>query len=166
MTPQTLAIAHVVHEYANFVSSAEMVLKGKDINGATIAPPLNTHVSHAFYMNCRKMADFLQNKCEKPGDDVVALHFAVGYRAVLPKFDECRVHINKQLAHVTYTRDVETVDLTSKCKGLYDEIRRAWQEFRGQLPTCYARDFEREVLGRKAPNSSGDPSEFRSYDLD
>ena len=53
--PRVLAIHHVVHEYASLESSAEMVLSGEDIYGNVFEPPINTHVSHAFYLNCRKL---------------------------------------------------------------------------------------------------------------
>jgi len=42
------SIVHIVHEYANFVSSSEMVLSGRDVDGVPFKPPINTHVSHAF----------------------------------------------------------------------------------------------------------------------
>ena len=53
-------VHHVVHEYANFVSSAEMATTGKHL-GKGFDPPVNTHISHAFLLNCRKMADFFEN---------------------------------------------------------------------------------------------------------
>jgi hypothetical protein len=51
------AIHHIVHDYANFVSSAEMTITGAH-NAKGFDPPINTHIGHAFYLNCRKMADF------------------------------------------------------------------------------------------------------------
>src|ERR1700677_2903639 len=88
------AVRHVVHEYANFVSSAEMVLTGKNVDGNLFKPPINTHVSHAFYLNCRKLADFFQNK--KFPDDVKAEHFVPGYSPRLHVFDRWRRRIDKQ----------------------------------------------------------------------
>jgi len=161
------AILHVVHEYANFVSSAEMVQSGKDIYGKVFEPPINTHISHAFYLNCRKLADFFQNKLGRDRDDVLAEHFVTGYRRHLPKYDDWRVQINKQLAHVTYYRDIAAREITkSASEDLYVEIRDAWRDFRGQLPEPYKSEFVKKVKDRKEPDSSGKPSEFRFYDLD
>ena len=53
------AVHHVVHEYANFVSTAEMVLTGLNVDGTPIVPPTNTHISHAFFLNFRKQAELL-----------------------------------------------------------------------------------------------------------
>ena len=39
------AIVHVVHEYANFVSSADMVLSGYGIDSMPFKPPINTQAS-------------------------------------------------------------------------------------------------------------------------
>ena len=76
------AIHHVVHDYANFVSSAEMVLTGKDIDGNFLKPPINTHVSHAFYLNCRKLADFFLN-LSRQGDNIIAKNYVKGFSAAL-----------------------------------------------------------------------------------
>ncbi len=103
-TPQILAIHHIVHEYANFVSSAETTIHGKDVDGQFVKPPLNTHVSHAFYINCRKLADFFQNRSAQAPDDIVAMHFVSGYVAELPVSDRWRQRINRQLAHLSYAR--------------------------------------------------------------
>src|ERR1017187_5971582 len=93
------AIVHVVHEYANFVSSAEMVLTGCDVDGVPFKPPINTHVSHAFYLNCRKLADFFQNKRGKDRDDITANFYVPGFKAELPVCENWRIPMNKQLAH-------------------------------------------------------------------
>ena len=120
-TPQELAIHHIVHEYANFVSSAEMVIHGKDIEGVFFKPPLNTHVSHAFYLNCRKLADFFQNK-SIGADDVVASHFVSGYIVSLADSDKWRKPIDKQLAHITYSRDTKPKEIkTEACLALYKD---------------------------------------------
>ena len=81
-----------------------MVIHGKDVNGDFFKPPLNTHVSHAFYMNCRKLADSFQNRTSPGSDDVLAMHFVSGYSTKLPVSDEWRRPINKQLAHARYSR--------------------------------------------------------------
>jgi hypothetical protein len=169
MTPEERkrfkVIHHVVHEYANFVSSAEMVLTGVDIYGEPFEPPINTHLSHAFYLNCRKLADFFQNR--RYPDDVKAEHFVPGHRAKLPVFDSWRTRIDKQLAHVTYTRDTAAREIRQRTqRALYKELRAAWRQFRKKLPRLYGDQFTKKVSERKAPDRKGRPSEFRFYDLD
>ncbi|MFL6353553.1 MAG: hypothetical protein ACJ74Z_17115 [Bryobacteraceae bacterium] len=66
------AVHHIVHEYANFVSSAEMVISGHHL-GKDFDAPVNTHIFHAFLLNCRKMADFFGNRSHH--DDVIAEHY-------------------------------------------------------------------------------------------
>jgi hypothetical protein len=79
-----------------------MVLSGQDIEGTAFKPPINTHVSHAFYLNCRKLADFFQDKRGPEKDDIAAEDYVPGFSPRLPISDNWRVPINKQLAHVTY----------------------------------------------------------------
>jgi hypothetical protein len=159
--PQILAVHHIVHEYANFVSSAEMTIHGKDVDGELITPPLNTHVSHVFYLNCRKLADFFQNKSTVPPDDIVAMHFVSGYVAKLPINDEWRKPINKQLAHLSYSRDTDAKEIKKKeQEALYAELKKTWQQFRRQLPPVFADEFIKEVKLKKLN------SEFKGYDLD
>ncbi|MFI5381966.1 MAG: hypothetical protein ACHRHE_21940 [Tepidisphaerales bacterium] len=51
------AVHHVVHDYANLVSSGTMAATGKHLE-TPLTPPINTHVGHAFLVNCRKMHHF------------------------------------------------------------------------------------------------------------
>ena len=162
------AIVHIVHEYANFVSSAEMVLSGCDIDGVPFKPPINTHVSHAFYLNCRKLADLFQNKPSPGKDDIMAEHYAPGFYAPLPVYNDWRGPINKQLAHVTYARDTSAREIDrSACEALYKELRDAWREFRrGLVGSLYEAEFKNQVRRRREPWQNGLLSEFRFYDLD
>jgi hypothetical protein len=142
-----------------------MVLTGLDIDGKYFTPPINTHVSHAFYLNCRKLADFFQNR--KQTEDVKAEHFVPGYEARLPVFSRWRTRIDQQLAHVTYKRDIRSRELKSRTQDLlYKELRTAWRGFRQRLPKLYGDQFVKKVKQKKAPNRKGVPSGFRSYDLD
>lgn len=161
-----LAIRHIVHEYANFVSSAEMVLTGRDVEGKYFKPPINTLVSHAFYLNCRKLADFFQNRTIAK-DDVLAKHFVSDFTAKLPVCEEWRTPINRQLAHISYRRDVDSREITRDAQqALYDELKRTWRELRSQLPQSFAAEFDRQLRERDEPYPNGGPSEFESYDLD
>lgn len=157
------AIHHVVHDYANFASSARMRRTGKDSCGNALLPPVNTHVGHAFYLNCRKIADFLQNKNGRENDDVLAGHYVPGFKACLPTNDKLRGPLNKQLAHVTYTRISDPHDIQpAECDQMEDEIRSEWRRFLRELKKLnqgYADEFERNLTERKN-------SEFRHCDLD
>ena|ERR1035437_4628859 len=159
-SPQILAIHHIVHEYVNFVSSAELTIHGRDknLNQGGINSPLNHHVSHAFYLNCRKLADFFQNKTSLK-DDVLALHFVSGHSARLPVFEKWRDPINKQLAHITYFRDTGAREIGKQAqKDLYRELMTAWSAFRAKLPPEYADAVRKELAIKKlAPEFLGLP---------
>jgi hypothetical protein len=164
LAKRLLAVHHIVHEYANFVSSAEMVLTGRDTEGNYFKPPINTHISHAFYLNCRKLADFFENK---DSDCIKADHYVASYKTTLPVFEQWRKPINRQLAHVTYARDKAPKEITQQAQeALYQELKDRWQQFRKALPQPYATEFTKKVAERKAPHPNGEPSEFRRYDLD
>jgi hypothetical protein len=162
------AVVHVVHEYANFVSSAEMVQSGQDVEGALFKPPINTHVSHAFYLNCRKLADFFQSKRGPGNDDIAAEDYVSGFHVPLPVSDKWRVPINKQLAHLTYYRDTDAEEIKKPvCQALYTELRDTWRKFRQHLRgSPYEAEFANQVRKRKGPYPNGTPSEFRLYNLD
>jgi hypothetical protein len=66
------AIHHVVHDYANLVSSGALTQAGPAAK-AGVRPPVNTHIQHAFLLNCRKLADFLQRPPK--GDDIAVENF-------------------------------------------------------------------------------------------
>jgi hypothetical protein len=160
------AIRHVVHEYANFVSSSEMVQNGLDIDRVPFKPPINTHVSHAFYLNCRKLADFFQNRGQN--GDIMVCHYVPSFQIPLPVSNDWRSPIDKQLAHMTYARDKNPREIDGEaCKSLYVELRDAWRAFRRQLARGpYEAEFNNQLNKRKEPYPDGTPSEFRLYDLD
>jgi hypothetical protein len=93
-TPDQLekAVHHVVHDYANFVSSAELAMTGHHL-GKVIEAPINTHIFHAFLLNCRKMADFFGKRTKE--DDVIADDYVSGFTVPLPSCDLWREPVNK-----------------------------------------------------------------------
>jgi hypothetical protein len=161
------AIHHLVHEYTNLVSSAEIVTTGTDVDEGYLKPPINTHVSHAFYLNCRKLADFFQNVSSRQGDNIMAAQYVSGYKADLIVSDAWRDAINKQLAHVTYARDERPQEISRETeRALYAELKETWRQFRDRLPEPYRSEFKRKVKERKEPLPTGEASPFRTYDLD
>lgn len=161
------AIHHVVHEYANFVSAAEMVLDGLDIDGVPFKAPINTHVSHAFYLNCRKLADFFRNTTSRQGHPVMAKHYVKGFKAAVRVCMRWRSPMNKQLAHIDYARDLNAQEIDkAACKALYKELKVTWRKFRKRLREPYKSEFAKKIKERKDPHLDGTLSEFRFYDLD
>lgn len=144
-----------------------MVINGVDILGQPFRPPINTHVSYAFYLNCRKLADFFQKKASPGTDDIVAKHYVNGFRQRLPVFCCWRVPINKQLAHLTYSRDTTAREIDREaCIAFYKEMKGAWRDFRSKLiDGPYEAEFESNLRARKKSYPSGELSEFRFYDL-
>ncbi len=61
------AVHHVVHDYANLLSSGSLT------QDKSVKPPFNTHVQHAFLLNCRKLADFFRKSSDDR--DIVAADF-------------------------------------------------------------------------------------------
>ena len=56
---------HVVHDYANLVSSGLLITDRKSNDALLKIAPVNSHVWHAFYMNCRKMYEFFHHQKSK-----------------------------------------------------------------------------------------------------
>ena len=56
---------HVVHDYANLVSSGLLITDLKSNDALLKIAPVNSHVWHAFYMNCRKMYEFFHHQKSK-----------------------------------------------------------------------------------------------------
>ena len=129
-----------------------MVLSGCDVDGVLFKPAINTHVSHAFYLNCRKLADLFQNKLGPDKDDIMADHYVPGFHAPLPVFNNWRVPMNKQLVHVTYARDTSAREIDrSACEALYKELRDTWSEFRkGLVGGLYEAEFKNQVRNGKS----------------
>ena len=144
-------IHHVVHEYANFVSSAEMVSTGQHL-GKGLEAPVNTHIAHAFLLNCRKMADFFGGPSKhSKEDDVFAEHYVSGYTVPLPYSSRWQIPVNKQLAHITYTRGIAPEEITTQGNlDMYNELKNAWKDFRkpGRLSNEFAGTLDQEITDK------------------
>lgn len=138
------AVRHVVHDYANFVSSAEMAITGRHRDKG-FDPPINIHINHAFLLNCRKMTDFF-GLCVQ-SDDVIAAHYVSGFNVALPTCNLWRGRVNKQLAHVTDRANAKEV--TSRAQiDMYSELVQAWKDFLRDLPEPFAASFEKEIRAK------------------
>ena len=159
------AIHHVVHDYANLVSSGALTQAGPAAK-AGVRPPVNTHIQHAFLLNCRKLADFLQRPPK--GDDIAVEHFLGKKESFgLPVWNRWGKPMDKQLAHLTYARVTKPTpwDGYKDNKLLLDEFQSAWKKFLAKLEDPYKTGFDEEIAKRQAPHPDGQPSEFRDLDL-
>ena len=159
------AVCHIVHDYANLMSSG-MLTQAGPAQRAGVHPPLNSHIQHAFILNCRKIADFFKNSSKN--DDIVANHFlSTNEKFVLSEWEKWGRAMNKQLAHLTYARvtDPKPWDGYQDNKLLLDEFQSVWKTFLSKLHDPYKRAFDEEIAKRQQPYPNGDESEFKDLDL-
>lgn len=157
------AVHHVVHDYANLVSSGTMVVSGHYLRKG-FDPPVNAHLQHAFLVNCRKMYEFfLYPPSTNPKyDDVRAAHYLGRVETFdLSNWALWHEAMNKQLLHVTFAR-VERPKRWEGCNEnrlFVEEFMKAWKAFRGHLKgTVYEPQFESEIREKLK-------SEFGGLDL-
>lgn len=156
------AVHHIVHDYANLVSSGTMAACGHHL-GRPFDPPVNTHIAHAFLVNCRKMYEFFMYKPSTTSDqdDVRAAHFLTRHVAFdLSNWASWHDAMNKQLMHVTFAR----VEKPKKWEGNNEnelflaEFVAAWKTLRSNLEEPYKSRFDSEISEKLT-------SEFRGLDL-
>ncbi|NQU12204.1 hypothetical protein HQ590_15525 [bacterium] len=151
------AVHHVVHDYANLVSSGTMAVQGSHL-GKGFDPPVNTHIDHAFLANCRKLYEFFTFK-PKNGS-VRAKDFLPNRPCELSNWGSWHRHMNEQLMHVTIAR----VENRKEWKGhqenklFLEEFMHAWKECLRHLEEPYRSMFDSEIIKRL-------DSEFQGLDL-
>lgn len=150
---------HVVHDYANLTSSARYVLPSPPTPEENLRAPLNTHVYHAFLLNCRKLTDFFDGRVSRC-DDVVAVHFCPGFRADLNVCKKWSDAINKQLAHVTMDRVSNSRPIPDGVKReMRDELVCAWKKFLRELKELDAQlsaQFDKRILEKLREEGFGE----------
>jgi hypothetical protein len=148
------AVHHVVHDYTNLVSSGTLTK-------TALKAPINTHVQHAFLLNCRKMAAFFLNLGED--DDILSRDFVapkkVGFKLSWKR--HWQGAMNKQLLHLTYSR----IDKAKPWDGTPNEVslrefQAAWKKFLDNVEEPYRSKFSDEIALKLGPKS-----EFRSLEL-
>lgn len=145
---------HVVHDYANLVSSGTMAINGEHSNDKTREPvvlldytPLNHHVGEAFLMNCRKLYDFFMSRGSQ-GDDIRARDFLANPPTFcLPTWGSLSKQMNKQLLHVTRCRG-KVWNGQRETQQLLAEFMNAWELFLSQLQEPYLSEFRRRLVER------------------
>lgn len=152
------AVHHVVHDYANLVSSGMMAVTGCH-HGTQLVPPVNTHVGHAFLVNCRKMSDFFTKSPQQ--DDIWAGDF-LGHMVAFDLANWSLWHrtMNKQLMHITFERITGPKQWEGHGENelFLDEFMEAWKEFRRNLKEPYKSEFDKEIAEKLN-------SEFQGLDL-
>ena len=144
-TQRIQAITHVVYEYGNL-----MVAGYYSIHGAA---PWRTNCDDAFLLGCRKLDDFfMKDKRSVKGgqelDDILASDYLppnTTRRWELPIWtSEWRDPMNKQLAHIAYSRG-KGWDHTIWVPKLVDEFRKAWWDFYGAIIDAdYIEEFDKQ----------------------
>ncbi|MGA2902270.1 MAG: hypothetical protein ABSD98_00440 [Candidatus Korobacteraceae bacterium] len=147
------AVWHVVYEYANLISSGELLREQFRL-------PINTHLQDAFLLNCRKMADFFAQNRKK--DDVIAEDFTASRVDFdLSFWETWSEAMDKQLAHITYTRVRNPKGWDGSAnEPLLKEFRSACTKFLDSLAEPFKSRFEQEIRTRQR---SGDG--FENLDL-
>lgn len=97
--------------------------------------PLNHAVERAFLVECRKFADFSQNKRGPMRDpsqqDAIAKDFvSKRFRPTLDMWKKWQDHINRQLMHLSYGRvdDTELWDGSAN-QPIFGDLCVVWDEF-------------------------------------
>jgi hypothetical protein len=133
MTPEQrrkLPEHHIVHDYANLISSGKLITDKKSNAALLKLAPVNSHVCHAFYMNCRKMYEFFQYKENKK--------YLRAKKFVRPNIsfefmnwtNDIQEHMNVHLLHVGGRRTVGKVAWAGTHNALYlDDFEKAWETF-------------------------------------
>lgn len=134
--------------------------------GCRLTPPINTHIGHAFLVNCRKMYEFFvyEPVTNPKHEDIRALHFMAATSTpvvfALPQWWLWHDAMNKQLLHVTFARVTKPMAWNGHDENalFLQEFTAAWKVFREHLDEPYKPVFEAEITKKLE-------SEFKGLDL-
>jgi hypothetical protein len=142
---------HIVHDYANLVSSAKIRFS-REFKGVKLSDlaPLKTHVWHAFYMNCRKMYEFFCYKQKRGGLYLRAVDFVpekVSFgQCFLHWTDAVQEHMSIHLLHVGSSRVIRNVTWTGEDDHLYlADFEQAWRHMLANLKAHNRPIFREEI---------------------
>jgi hypothetical protein len=140
---------HVVHDFANLVSSGRIRLKGEHMGVDLLSiAPVNSHNWHAFYMNCRKMYEFF---CYPEKNDYLrARHFLerdVNFKLQFNHWTTAvQKHMEIHIMHVGGSRTTREVVWTGSDDPLYlADFEAAWKKFLSNLTPYYGGRFKNEI---------------------
>jgi hypothetical protein len=141
---------HVVHDYANLVSSGRIRLAGEHggVQLQDIAP-VNTHVWDAFYLNCRKMFEFFKHgpngKYSRASDFIAA---DVEFKFQHWTFT-VQNHMEIHLLHVGRTRATRDVVWSGRFDQKYlEDFESAWRTVLQNLKPSHREVFKDEISFR------------------
>jgi hypothetical protein len=140
---------HVVHDYANLRSSGLLITDPEWNRRLGELAPVNSHVWHQFYTNCRKMYEFFRYH---PHEKYLrAEDFLTGPLPFTFKhwtWDVQHFMEGHQL-HVGGDRTANTFVLTGSDDKLYlEEFKGAWEAFLGNLKPEHKEIFRDEIETR------------------
>jgi hypothetical protein len=136
---------HVVHDYANLVSSWRL-RESVYVAQLQKIPTANSHAWHAFYMNCRKMYEFFSYK---PNGDYLRAQDFIG--GELPyKFqhwtDDVQSFMNAQLLHVGESRlSNEKISTGNRDSNYFGDFQNAWEAVMKSLKPEHRDVFRDEI---------------------
>lgn len=140
---------HVVHDYANLVSSGLLITDPEANDALLKIAPVNSHVWHAFYMNCRKMYEFFHH--QKSKDYIRARQFV--NRGVTFTFQhwtaDVQIFMNTHLLHVGGGRVTNKIVLTgADDKAYLVEFQGMWEKMLRNLQDQHKGVFRDEIEHR------------------
>lgn len=137
---------HVVHDYANLVSSGLLITDAKSNNELLQIAPVNSHVWHAFYMNCRKMYEFFRYD---PHDRYLRAGYFLASKIEFPFANwnnRVQSHMDAHMLHVGAGRLTNEVRWTGGSDRLYlADFQEAWRIMLGNLKAEHKPVFREEI---------------------
>ncbi len=135
-----------MHDYANLVSSGLLITERASNDFLLQHQPVNSHVWHAFYMNCRKMYEFFTYQRQKkyltarqftkPGTAFVFQHWT----------DSVQDFMNTHMLHVGGGRVTNTKRSTGADDTLYlAEFQTMWKHMMQNLRDKHKDIFRDEI---------------------
>ena len=140
---------HVVHDYANLVSSGLLITDPKTNDALLKIAPANSHVWHAFHMNCRKMYEFFHH--QKAEDFLRAQQFVK--RGVTFTFQHWTADVQKftnmHMLHLGAGRITNESDSTgAEDKAYLAEFQGMWEKMLTNLRDKHKEVFRDEIEHR------------------
>jgi hypothetical protein len=140
---------HVVHDYANLVSSGLLITDRKSNDALLKIAPVNSHVGHAFYMNCRKMYEFFHH--QKSKDYLRAQQFVKpGVTFTFQQWTkDVQDFMNTHMLHVGGGRVTNRkVSTGADDKSYLAEFQGMWEKMLKNLQDKHKETFREEIEHR------------------
>jgi hypothetical protein len=139
---------HIVHDYANLVSSGLLITERTSNDFLLRNAPINSHVWHAFYMNCRKLYEFFKYQDKREWKYLTARQFTkAGTVFVFQHWtDSVQGYVNTHMLHVGKRRVSNTQVSTGVNDALYlAEFQAMWKHMMQNLNDQHKETFRNEI---------------------